>query len=78
VFEEAGEEAIRFVVACTVLGLEYLHTQKIAYMDLKPENLLVFSDGYVKLTDFGLSAELECAEVLRSKKRAGTPSYCAP
>lgn len=46
-------------MGCLILGLEYLHQKNIIYRDLKPENLLIFSDGYVKLADFGLAKELK-------------------
>ena len=54
-FKSLAEEAIRFILGCVILGLEYLHEKKIIYRDLKPENLLIFGNGYVKLTDFGLA-----------------------
>ena len=58
-FKSLGEEGVRFILACLILGLEYLHSRNIIYRDLKPENLLIFSNGYVKLTDFGLARELK-------------------
>lgn len=40
-----------------LLGLEYLHAQKVLYRDLKPENCLLDAAGHVRLTDFGLSKD---------------------
>ena len=44
-----------FYITEIVLALEYLHQYKIAYRDLKPENLLVAADGHIKITDFGFA-----------------------
>ena len=44
-----------FYITEIILALEYLHKMKIAYRDLKPENLLVAADGHMKITDFGFA-----------------------
>ena len=43
----------KFYIAQIILQLEYLHSKKIIYRDLKPENLMIGKDGYLKLIDFG-------------------------
>lgn len=67
-------EFSRFYVACIVIILEFLHKNDIIYRDLKPENLFVDEEGYLKLIDFG------SAKVVKGKtySRLGTPHYMAP
>ncbi|XP_066568902.1 serine/threonine-protein kinase N2 [Amia ocellicauda] len=71
------EEQTRFYAACVVLGLQFLHTQKIVYRDLKLDNLLMDVDGFVKIADFGL-----CKEGMghgdRTSTFCGTPEFLAP
>lgn len=53
---------------------EYLHSKNIIYRDLKPENLLIAADGYLRLTDFGFAKTVES----RTYTLCGTPEYLAP
>ncbi|KAH7536992.1 hypothetical protein FEM48_Zijuj03G0044700 [Ziziphus jujuba var. spinosa] len=50
-----NEAAVRFFASEVVVAMEYLHMMGIVYRDLKPENVLVRSDGHIMLTDFDLS-----------------------
>jgi protein kinase A len=68
-----NNEAV-FFAAQVVSMFEYLHSKNIVYRDLKPENLLIASDGYLKLTDFGFAKYIEG----RTYTLCGTPEYLAP
>ncbi|CAK9062046.1 cGMP-dependent protein kinase (TgPKG) [Durusdinium trenchii] len=66
----------RFYVGSLILVLEVLHDRNIVYRDLKPENVMVDSRGYVKLIDFGIAKRLD--EDGRTFTCIGSPHYMAP
>ena len=66
---------IEFFVACVLHGLEYIHSKGIIHRDIKPENLVFDSDGYLKVTDFGIS---RIWNPENAQDTSGTPGYMAP
>ncbi len=74
--------AMLFAAMC-VSAFEHIHSWGFCYRDLKPENLLVAANGYLKLADFGFSKKLPYKSSLgKSEDRTftlcGTPEYMAP
>lgn len=60
-----------------LLGLEYLHYQKIIHRDIKPSNLLLGNSGQLKIADFGVSEIFEGDRAV-VKNSAGSPAFLPP
>lgn len=70
-------QAIKFYGACIILALEALHEHGIVHRNVKPESVLLDSQGYAKLACFGNSKLLGGAYG-RTYTVAGDPAYIAP
>ncbi|CAD8187458.1 unnamed protein product [Paramecium octaurelia] len=57
-------------------AISYLHSKNIAHRDIKMENILLLTDNYVKLIDFGFSICLQDNQ--KVNVFCGTPSYMSP
>eukprot|EP00644_Phytophthora_capsici_P000956 jgi/Phyca11/551631/estExt2_Genewise1Plus.C_PHYCAscaffold_430075 len=64
----------RFYASHVLMALEYLHERCIVYRDLKPENLLIDPQGYLKVVDFGFAKVVDD----RTYTLCGTTEYLAP
>ena len=68
------EKDAKFYGASVLLAFAYMHAKNIAYRDLKPENLVLDKEGYLKVVDFGLAKVVDC----KTWTLCGTPDYLAP
>ncbi|XP_003737423.1 putative serine/threonine-protein kinase PRKY [Galendromus occidentalis] len=66
-----SEETVELLLCQIVMGLEFIHACNVIWRDLKPNNILVFERGLLKLSDFGMASD-------RPRDISGTLKYMAP
>lgn len=70
------EEDTRSYMKQILEALAFLHDHNIAHLDMKPQNILLTRDNYIKLCDFGISRVVN--KMVEVKEIIGTPDYVAP
>ena len=68
-------DSSRFYLASIITALDYLHKKNIIYRYLMPQNILIMKNGYIKLSEFGLSKKMENEMTFTM---CGSPEYYSP
>ena len=71
------EPVIAYICKEVLQGVSWLHKYSRVHRDIKSENILYDYQGHIKLSDFGVSAQLTKDSEMRTTI-VGTPSYMAP
>mmetsp|Transcript_22466 Transcript_22466/g.37039 ORF Transcript_22466/g.37039 Transcript_22466/m.37039 type:complete len:1423 (+) Transcript_22466:2475-6743(+) len=74
---------IAYILHCVLRALAFLHEKKIAHKDIKAANILLTIEGFVKLSDFGISDEVEIEDLPhedadKPRLQAGSPPWMPP
>src|SRR6476619_5280695 len=70
-------EQIAEMIAEIAEALDYAHRKGIIHRDVKPANVIITTDGKVKITDFGI-AKIASSNLTTTGQFLGTPNYMSP
>ena len=68
-------ESVKFYSASIITALDYLHKKNIIERDLRPENIIINTNGYIKITEFAFSKKLNND---LTYSMCGSPEYYSP
>jgi 5'-AMP-activated protein kinase, catalytic alpha subunit len=70
------EDVAKFLFQQIITGVRYINSKNVLHRDIKLDNILLTSQGDVKICDFGVSKIVEPGEIMT--EQCGTPAYIAP
>ncbi len=70
------EDVAKSVFKQLIEGLRYCHSKNILHRDIKLDNILLSTEGEIKICDFGVSKIIKKGE--KMSEQCGTPAYIAP
>ena len=59
-------------------GLAHAHDAYIIHRDIKPQNIMILSNGMIKITDFGVATALNSTQLTQTNSVMGTVHYLPP
>jgi serine/threonine-protein kinase len=71
------DEAVAYAIEIG-RGLAAAHARRLVHRDVKPQNVLIDSEGRAKVTDFGIARSLESDGLTKTGRVLGTTDYVAP
>jgi len=71
------EDLAKFVFKQLIHGIYYVNSKRVLHRDIKLDNILLTSEGDVKICDFGVSKVVQSATAIQTEQ-CGTPAYIAP
>lgn len=72
-----NEDQAKFIFRQIINGLKYVHSKGVLHRDIKLDNILLTSEGDVKICDFGVSKIVQNKNLVM-EDQCGTPAYIAP
>ncbi|CAK6961817.1 rho-associated protein kinase 2-like isoform X1 [Scomber scombrus] len=72
------EKWARFYTAEVVMALDAIHSMGFIHRDVKPDNMLLDSNGHLKLADFGTCMKMDSKGMVHCDTAVGTPDYISP
>ncbi|XP_053224884.1 serine/threonine-protein kinase MRCK gamma isoform X4 [Podarcis raffonei] len=72
------EDMACFYLAEMVLAIHSLHQLQYVHRDIKPDNILIDTNGHIRLADFGSCLRLHSDGMVESSVAVGTPDYISP
>ncbi|XP_065912103.1 serine/threonine-protein kinase MRCK alpha-like [Dysidea avara] len=76
--DHLSEDMARFYAAEMILAIDSLHQLGYVHRDIKPDNVLIDSNGHIRLGDFGSCLKMDANGKISSNVAVGTPDYISP